>query len=74
MSIGDNMLFKKIKELRIKNEYTQEYIAKYLKINRVVYSRYETGIRDIPIDLLIKLSKLYKKSIDYIVDNNYEEK
>ncbi len=63
------MYLKNLKKLRLENEYTQEYIAKYLKINRVVYSRYETGVRDIPVDLLIQLSKLYNKSIDYIVEN-----
>jgi transcriptional regulator with XRE-family HTH domain len=66
MSIGDYM-YKRIKDLREDNDYTQEYIAKYLKINRVVYNRYENGIREIPISLLIKLSKLYQTSIDYIV-------
>ena len=40
MSIGDFM-FERIKNLREDHDLTQEYIAKYLKINRVVYNRYE---------------------------------
>ncbi len=67
MSIGGPMYFKRIKDLRNDNDFSQQYVADYLKINRVVYSRYETGIRDIPVDLLIKLSFLYNVSIDYIL-------
>ena len=67
MSIGGHMYFKRIKDLRNDNDFSQQYVADYLKINRVVYSRYETGIRDIPVDLLIKLSFLYNVSIDYIL-------
>ena len=67
MSIGGHMYFKRIKDLRNDNDFSQQYVADYLKINRVVYSRYETGIRDIPVDLLIKLSSLYNASIDYIL-------
>lgn len=65
------MYYKNIKGLRLKHKYTQNYISSYLKINRVVYSRYENGVRDIPVDLLVKLSKLYKVSIDYMVENNF---
>jgi transcriptional regulator with XRE-family HTH domain len=67
MSIGDIMYFKRIKDLRCDHDYSQQYVSDYLKINRVVYSRYETGIRDIPVDLLIKLSSLYDVSVDYIL-------
>lgn len=60
-------MYKRLKDLREDNDYTQDFIAKYLKINRVVYNRYENGIREISISLLIQLSKLYNVSIDYIV-------
>ena len=61
------MEFKRIKNLREDYDFTQDYVAKYLKVNRVVYNRYENGIREIPISILIKLSKLYNVSIDYMV-------
>lgn len=67
MSIGDFM-FERIKNLREDHDLTQEYIAKYLKINRVVYNRYENGLREIPISLLIKLADFYNVSIDYITN------
>lgn len=61
------MNFKNIRDLRENSNFTQQYIADYLKINRVVYSRYELGNRQIPVFYLINLSKLYNTSIDYIV-------
>ncbi len=66
------MYFKRIRDLREDNDLTQQQVATYLKINRVVYNRYENGTRDIPVELLIGLSKLYKRSIDYIVENEKE--
>ncbi len=61
-------MFERIKNLREDHDLTQEYIAKYLKINRVVYNRYENGLREIPISLLIKLADFYNVSIDYITN------
>jgi plasmid maintenance system antidote protein VapI len=60
--------------LRILEKYTdadhpltQEQIAQLLKITRPQYSLYETGKRDIPVDLLRILAKFYNISIDFIV-------
>jgi transcriptional regulator with XRE-family HTH domain len=32
-----------------------------------LYSKYERGERDVPLNIMIKLAKLYKTSIDYLV-------
>lgn len=61
------MYFKRIEDLRVDNDFTQEYVAKRLGLSREVYRRYEKGTRTIPVDCLIKLSKLYGKSVDYIL-------
>lgn len=61
------MYFRRIEDLRIDNDFTQEYVATKLGLSREVYRRYEKGTRTIPVDCLIKLSKLYDKSIDYIL-------
>lgn len=73
MPIG-GFMYERIKNLREDHDLTQEYVATYLKINRVVYNRYENGIREIPINLLIKLADFYNVSIDYMVNrtNNKE--
>ncbi len=62
------MEYKRIRNLREDNDLKQKEIAFYLKITQQQYSLYEKGIRDIPIDLLIKLADYYNVSIDYIVN------
>ena len=61
------MFFKRLNELRTDNDLTQKQVADYLMCNRQVYARYENGIREIPVSMLIKLSKLYNVSCDYIL-------
>ena len=61
------MYLKRLKDLREDNDLTQEAIAKLLNITRPQYSLYETGKRDIPVDLLRILAKFYNTSLDYIV-------
>lgn len=64
------MFFKRLYELRTDNDMTQQQVADYLMCNRQVYARYERGIREIPVSMLIKLAKLYKVSTDYILELN----
>ena len=61
------MYLKRLKDLREDHDLTQEIVAKNLKITRPQYSLYETGKRDIPIDLLCMLARFYNTSIDYLV-------
>ena len=57
----------KLKELREENSYTQSQVAEYLNIKQNTYSQYENEKRQLPIDVLIKLSKFYKVTTDYIL-------
>ena len=50
------MYLRRLKDLREDSDLSQESIAKILKITRSQYSLYETGKRDIPVDLLIVLA------------------
>ena len=61
------MFFKRLYDLRVDNDMTQQQVADYLTCNRQVYARYERGLREIPVSMLIKLAKLYKVSTDYIL-------
>lgn len=69
------MLIKRLYDLRIDNDLTQQQVADYLMCNRQVYARYERGLREIPVSMLIKLADFYKTSVDYILGrtNNPEE-
>lgn len=71
---SDKMQFQRLEDLRIDNDKTQAEIAQYLGCQREVYRRYEKGTRQIPVDMLIQLSKLYNVSIDYLVGLTNEKK
>ena len=58
---------KRLKELRIKNGYTQEQIAFILHTRQEQYSKYESGKRELPIKHLVALCCLYRVSADYIL-------
>ena len=61
------MQYKRIRDLREDNDLTQKDLAKALSCSQQVYSNYELGQRDIPTDILIKLSVFYKVPVDYIL-------
>ena len=60
-------MFERIRNLREDRDLTQKQVAKELSCSQQVYSNYELGQRDIPTDILIKLSKFYNVSTDYIL-------
>ena len=62
------MYFKRISDLRIDNEKTQQEISDMLMCNRQVYARYERGVREIPVSMLISLAKYYNVSVDYLLN------
>ena len=57
----------RLADLREDNDLTQSYIAEILHIKQNTYSQYETGHRQIPIDILITLADFYNTSVDYIL-------
>lgn len=67
LSRGDFLYFRRIYDLRCDNDMTQQQVADYLLCNRQVYARYERGLREVPVSMLIKLATLYNTSTDYIL-------
>ena len=61
------MVYKRVRDLREDKDLTQREVAKALNCSQQVYSNYELGQRDIPTDILIKLSAFYRVSVDYIL-------
>ncbi len=68
------MLYKRIRDLREDKDLTQKDMAEILNCSQQVYSNYELGQRDIPTEILIKLSLFYQVSTDYILGltNDYK--
>lgn len=64
---GDRLKFQRIQDLRIDNDITIKDISSYLGLHRDVYARYEKGIREFPIDVIIKLAKYYDCTTDYLL-------
>lgn len=61
------MKFERIRNLREDNDLTQHQLGNLLHVSQQVYSNYENGSRNIPIDLLWKLADYYGVTIDYLV-------
>ncbi|MBO5239630.1 MAG: helix-turn-helix transcriptional regulator [Lachnospiraceae bacterium] len=61
-------MFKHIRDLREDNDFKQSDIASRLGINQPQYQLYESGKRQIPVDILIQLSQIYNVSVDYLLD------
>lgn len=58
---------KKLKSLRISNDFSSETISEIINLQVNEYLAIERGKRLISIEQLIKLSKLYKTTIDSIL-------
>ncbi len=57
----------RLKEIRQDRDLQQIDIARVLKTSQVQYSRYERGIRIMPIDKIAALAKYYDVSVDYLL-------
>lgn len=60
-------MYPRIRDLREDRDLKQRELADYLNCTQQVYSNYELGQRDIPSEMLIRLSRFYKVSVDYIL-------
>ena len=61
-----NNMFKKFHDLRIDNDLSQEDMAKILKMNRRVYSHYESGRNLFPLKIIVEFANYFKINIDYL--------
>lgn len=61
------MIYYNIRNLREDRDWTQQYVADYLGVNRRTYSAYETGTNSMTPETLIQLAELYDTSIDYLL-------
>ena len=57
-------LYKKIKELREQNKFSQEYLAEKLEVSRPTYMQIEKGERDITVPEARKLALIFGLSLE----------
>lgn len=69
--MANQQLTRNLYKYRKANGYTQGRVSKYLNISRQAYSNYELGKRDPDIDLMMKLCKIYRISLDQLVLQPY---
>ena len=61
------MEIKRMRDLREDSDKTQQCIADYLNMHRSVYRRYESGQRETPAWVVMKLADFYHVSTDYLL-------
>jgi transcriptional regulator with XRE-family HTH domain len=67
-------MYPRIRDLREDRDLKQREVAAFLNCSQQVYSNYELGQRDVPSETLIRLSRLYNVSVDYILGLTDEPK
>ena len=58
----------KLKSARISTGLTRKQVAERIGISYAVLTHYETGDRNPSLNVLYSLAKLYKVSVDYLLD------
>ena len=63
----------RLREIREKRGFNQGYIADALNMKQQQYSRYELGVRELPMKHYIALAEFYGVSLDYLAGRSDEE-
>lgn len=58
--------YQRIRDVREDSDLSQEKVAEILGITRQQYQLYESGKREMPMNLFIILAKYYNVSLDYL--------
>ena len=66
-------MYRRIRDMREDRDLTQQQLGEYLQCSQVCYSNYETGKREVPSDVLVRLAQFYRTSVDYLVGLTDEE-
>ena len=61
------MYLPRLRDLREDRDMKQKEIGALLGIDQRVYSTYETGKREMPLDMLVTLADFYGVTMDYLV-------
>ena len=59
-------MYRRLRDLREDTDLSQKALAEKLRMHTTTYARYETGERELPLSVAIKLADFYKVSLDYL--------
>lgn len=59
-------MYQRIRDLREDNDLRQSDVADKIFMQREQYRRYETGQREVPLNVAVLLADLYDVSLDYL--------
>lgn len=54
----------RLKELRTKRNFSQEYVARMLKVSRATIDKWENGVTEPKYSKAVELAKLFGVSLD----------
>lgn len=57
----------RIRDLREDSDRMQKDVADYLMCDQSLYSKYERGLRPLPLEYAVRLAQYYHVSVDYLV-------
>lgn len=66
--------YPRIRDLREDNDLTQKQLAEILHMHKTTYTRYESGEREIPLNIALLLAEFYCVSLDYIAGISNEKR
>lgn len=64
----------RIRDLREDADLSQQEVADLLNVSQTTYSRYESGVLNIPWRSLVALAQYYKTSVDYLLGLTREKR
>ena len=68
-----NVVSENLKRFRDASEYNQSHVADFLEIERGAYANYESGLREMPYDLVAKVCELYGISISSLFEEDFSK-
>ncbi len=68
------MQYRRIRDLREDNDYTQAQVGRLINVSQRTYAYYESGQRMLPPSVLIALADLYGVSVDYLLGRTDKKK
>lgn len=68
IQLGDRLY-----ELRTEKQFTQAEMAMMIGVARTTYASYESGQNEPDIKTLIAIANIFKVSLDYLVNREYEQ-